>query len=125
MPYVTDTHPLLWHMTGDQRLSSAAKDIFDKEDIYIPCIVFFEMLYLIEKKKIPVNFATLVTMVSSSQNYRVEPICLPIIERARVISKETLPDPWDRLIAATSIHLKLPLISRDKSLGKIGLQVIW
>jgi len=52
MPFVTDTHPLLWHMTDDPRLSLKVKRIFDEDYIFIPCIVFFELLYLVEKKKI-------------------------------------------------------------------------
>jgi PIN domain nuclease of toxin-antitoxin system len=36
-----------------------------------------------------------------------------------------ISDPWDRLIAATSLHLKIPLITRDKYLHKMGLKVIW
>jgi len=64
-------------------------------------------------------------MIRSSRNYRIEPICLPIIEESRRIPKEIVTDPWDRLIAATSIHLRVPLITRDESLRKIGLNVIW
>jgi PIN domain nuclease of toxin-antitoxin system len=125
MPYVTDTHPLVWHMTDDPRLSSKAKRIFEEDYIFIPCIVFFELLYLTEKKKLAIDFDRLIAMVSSSKNYRVEPLCLPIIEKSRAISKGEVSDPWDRLVAATSMHLSLPLITRDKSLREIGLEVIW
>jgi len=90
MPYVTDTHSLVWYMTGDTKLSIEAKRIFKKvdeaqEDIFIPCIVFFELLYLIEKKKIAADFHRFITMVSSSKNYRIEPLCLPIIEKGRTM----------------------------------------
>lgn len=130
MPYVTDTHALVWHMTGSPKLSIRAKNIFKKTDdaqehIFIPCIVFFELLYLIEKKKIVANFDSFIKLVSLSKNYRVEPMCLPIIEKSRSISRKQIADPWDRLIAATSIHLNLPLITRDKLLKNIGLKVIW
>lgn len=128
MPYVTDTHSMVWYMTEDLNLSTKAKTVFEKVDngedyIVIPCIVFFELLYLIEKKKLPIDFAGFISMVSSSKNYRVEPLCLPIIEKSRMISREEVSDPWDRLIAATSMHLGLPLITRDESLRKIGLKI--
>ena len=50
MPYVTDTHSIVWYMTDDPRLSIEAKRTFEKVDggqdyIFIPCIVFFELLY--------------------------------------------------------------------------------
>lgn len=130
MPYVTDTHSLVWHMTDDPKLSIKAKGIFQKVDnfqdyIFIPCIVFFELLYLIEKKKIVADFDSFLSLVSSSENYRIEPLCLSIIEKSRRISRERVADPWDRLIAATSMHLTLPLITRDNKLKEIGLEVIW
>jgi len=125
MPFVTDTHSLLWHMTDDQRLSLRAKKIFDNDYIFIPCIVFFELLYLVEKKRIVSDFDSFLTMVSLSENYKVEPLCIPIIESSRKIPRRIVADPWDRLIAATSMHLGLPLITRDIKLKKIGLDVIW
>ena len=125
MPFVTDTHSLLWHMTDDPRLSLRVKKIFDKDYIFIPCIVFFELLYLVEKKKIVSDFDSFITLVSSSENYKVEPLCIPIIEKSKKIPREIVADPWDRLIAATSMHLRVPLITRDKTLRKIGLEVVW
>jgi len=125
MPFVTDTHPLLWHMTDDPRLSLRVKKIFDNDYIFIPCIVFFELLYLVEKKRIVSDFDSFITLVSSSENYKVEPLCLPIIEKSRKIPREIVADPWDRLIAATSMHLSLSLITRDETLREIGVEVIW
>ena len=130
MPYVTDTHSIIWHMTDDPKLSKEARRVFQKIDngldyIYIPCIVFFELLYLVEKKKIEVEFNDFVNLTSSSKNYKVEPLCLPIIEKSRTIPRRRIPDPWDRLIAATSLHLGFPLITRDRSLQRMGFNTIW
>jgi len=117
-------------MVDAPQLSDRARRIFERTDrveerIFIPCITFFELLHLTEKKRVRADFKTLIEMVASSENYRIEPLCLPVIERAREISKGTVPDPWDRLIAATSLHLGLPLITRDRRLRKIGIEVIW
>lgn len=130
MPYVTDTHSLVWHTLDDPKLSIGAKKVFKeadnaKEEIVIPCIVLFELLYLIEKKKLLADFDSFLALLSQSKNYRIEPLCLPIIEKSKIIPRDSIADPWDRLIAATSLHLSLPLITRDESLGKVGLKVIW
>lgn len=125
MVYTTDTHPLVWHMINSPKLSIRARKILSEEFIVIPCIVLFELLYLVEKKKLEVDFDGFLAMLASSKNYRIEPLCLSIIEKCRKISKERVTDPWDRLIAATSLHLNLPLITRDETLREIGLQVIW
>ncbi len=57
--------------------------------------------------------------------WRIAPLCLPIIEKSRAIRRDQVRDPWDRLIAATAIHLGLPLISRDRSLRNLGLRITW
>ncbi len=130
MPCVTDTHSIIWYMTEDPKLSTEAKLAFEnadggQDDIFIPCITFFELLYLTEKQKLAIDLDSFISVVSSSKNYKIEPLCLPIIEKSRLISREEIPDPWDRLIAATSLHLGFPLITRDKSLQKIGLKIVW
>jgi len=130
MPYVTDTHSLIWFMTDDPKLSIKAKSAFEKadkgqDDIFIPCITFFELLYLTEKRKLALDFESFIAIISSSKNYKVEPLCLPIIEKSRLLPREDIPDPWDRLIAATSMHLGLPLITHDKSLQRMGLKIVW
>ncbi|MEK7874140.1 MAG: type II toxin-antitoxin system VapC family toxin [Chloroflexota bacterium] len=130
MPYVTDTHALVWHMTSDRRLSKNAREIFEKADrheerIVIPCIVFFEILYLTEKKKLIARFDEFVSLVRPSTNYVVESLSLPIVERCREIPRAQVRDPWDRLIAATSLHLGLPLLTRDAKLAKTGMKTVW
>jgi len=125
MPFVSDTHPLVWYLTDNPRLSSEAKRIFNEDYIFIPCIVLLELVYLIEKKRIAADLDSFFRSISSSTNYRIEPLCLPIIEKSRRIPREKVADPWDRLIAATSMHLNFPLITKDESLREIGLEVIW
>jgi PIN domain nuclease of toxin-antitoxin system len=130
MPFVADTHALVWYMTNDANLSSEARRIFQdtddgKEEIHIPCIVFFELLYLVERKNLPIDLDGFLSMFRSSENYKVEPLCLPVIEKSRDVSAKMVSDPFDRLIAATSMHLNLPLITRDRALRKIGLRTIW
>ncbi|MFQ5604391.1 MAG: PIN domain-containing protein [bacterium] len=56
--YVTDTHALLWYLFRSKRLSSKATAIFNAIDagqgqIHIHAIVLVEIVYLMEKAKIP------------------------------------------------------------------------
>jgi PIN domain nuclease of toxin-antitoxin system len=130
MPFVTDTHPLVWYMTGDPKLSAKTKKIFQEVDdfrdqIFIPCIVLFELLYLAEKKKIEPSFDDILAMLPKSENYRVEPLCLPVIRNIQQVPRDKVRDPWDRLVVATSLHLRLPLITRDENLRDIGFDVVW
>jgi predicted nucleic acid-binding protein len=41
------------------------------------------------------------------------------------VPRETVPDMPDRIIAATAIHLDLPLVSRDGRIRMTGIKIIW
>lgn len=61
MPYVTHTHSLIWYLTDDPQLSTRAKAVFQQADnfqnrIFVPWMLFFELLSLIEKKKAVIDF---------------------------------------------------------------------
>jgi len=50
MIYVTDTHGLVWYLTGDEKLSKSARQVFENAEsgediIVIPSIVLAEILY--------------------------------------------------------------------------------
>ena len=56
--YVTDTHALLWHLSGDADLSPLAADLFRRADagdieIIIASIVLVEVVYLCERQRVP------------------------------------------------------------------------
>ena len=41
------------------------------------------------------------------------------------ISRDAVPDMPDRIIAATAVHLGVPLITRDAKLHRAELKTIW
>ena len=43
----------------------------------------------------------------------------------RSVPRNLVPDMPDRIIAATALHLRLPLITRDRRLQSAGIQTIW
>lgn len=56
MPYVTDTHTLIWYMTDDPNLSIKAKRIFKKVDniqehVFIPVLSFLNYSILLKRKR--------------------------------------------------------------------------
>lgn len=75
---VADTHALLWYLYNDPRLSAPALALMDSIDqsgdqIAINAITLAEMVYLIEKSKIPAtSFERVVTKLSEPNSSLVE-----------------------------------------------------
>jgi PIN domain nuclease of toxin-antitoxin system len=86
--------------------------------VAIASITLAEMVYLIEKGKVPAESTTLVaTELSIADGTLVEiPFDLKVARALSFIASSQVPDMPDRIIAATAYHLHVPLISRD---GKI------
>jgi len=129
---VTDTHALIWYLQDDARLSPRASQYFDESErdgsrIYVPSICLIEIIYLLEKGRIPPN--TLTTFLADIQLpdtiLDIVDLNLPIILEARNVPRAIVPDMPDRIIAATALHLALPLISRDSKIQLSSVTTIW
>ena len=131
--YVTDTHALLWHIFQSERLSPKTAQIFNQADnnevrIYIPNIVLVELVYLIEKVRIPAkSLDNLINLLKKNPiNYRVVQIELSTIRAMQSMSRQLIPDMPDRIIAATALELGLPLITKDQKITEANVvEVIW
>lgn len=129
---IADTHTVIWYVFADRRLSAAAKRFFDsaaaqQDQIGVSAITLAEIVYLIEKQRVPQETLTrLLELLDQSPSIlallpfdRAIAEAMPQIERAKV------PDFPDRLIAATALHLAIPLISRDAKIQVSGVNTIW
>lgn len=131
--YVTDTHALHWHLTGDSRLSLTARQIFLETDaghhqVLIPGVALIEMVYLVEKGRLEESFVNhlfrLLDTVMGS--YAVADLDQNTARAMRSIPRAAVPDMPDRIILATALQLGLPLISRDAKIHEAGVApVIW
>jgi PIN domain nuclease of toxin-antitoxin system len=124
---------LIWHIFQNKRLSQKAAHIFSDTDaglagIFIPSIVLVEIIYLVEKAKIPSessgNILSLLEL--SPANYHLAHISVSLIRSMQSISRDLIPDMPDRIIASAAKDLDLPLITRDSKIRESGLvEVIW
>ncbi|MCL4250520.1 MAG: type II toxin-antitoxin system VapC family toxin [Anaerolineae bacterium] len=129
---VIDTHALIWYLYGDPRLSSRAKEfIFRANDsgnqVAVSSISLVEMVYLIEKRRIAAESLSLVAAnLNDPDNLLTEAILNVDVARALSrISVVQIPDMPDRIIAATALHLNVPVISRDAKIASSDIQTIW
>jgi len=131
--FVTDAHPLVWHLTRDVHLSSRCRRIFVQADVgkstvWVPAIVLVEVIYLVEKRRLPATLTDqmFALLEPPSVNYRLIGLDLTILRALRQVEREAAPDMPDRIIAATALSLGLPLLTRDRALATVeGLEVIW
>jgi PIN domain nuclease of toxin-antitoxin system len=129
---VADTHALLWYIDSDVRLSAIAKQAMDTayhvgDQIAISSITLVEMVYLIEKGRIRVEvFSRVARGLAEPDSLFVEiPVDLAIARALSKVNVTQIPDMPDRIIAATAVHLNVPLISRDGKIQVSGINTIW
>jgi len=125
--YVTDTHSLVWYFSDNPRLSRKALKAFEKTiengSIIIP-IVLAEIMYIARKGRIEMTYAETVKRIEEMENFEIVPLDMEILNIADKIKTEL--EMHDKLIAATALFFKVPLITRDEALKDSGLcDVIW
>lgn len=132
MQAVADTHALIWYLFDDSRLSRTAKQFIDDaaregEQIGFSAISVVEIVYLMEKQKIkPDALERLLKETQSGDTALIEvPVTGNVARTMQSISRETIPDMPDRIIAATALELNIPIISRDGKIKVSELKTIW
>jgi PIN domain nuclease of toxin-antitoxin system len=129
---VADTHAVIWYVLNDPQLSNAAKTFFNTtaaqgDQIGVSSITLVEIVYLIEKQRIPTAvLPRLVNDLNSGTSVLTEiPLTLQIVQVMHQVLRVQVPDMPDRIIAATAVHLGVPLITRDSKIQSSGIQTIW
>jgi PIN domain nuclease of toxin-antitoxin system len=129
---VADTHAALWYLSDDPRLSRAALSFIDDaaddgNQIGVSSITLVEATYLMEKGRIePDALRRLIWALDyANASWLDIPVNREIARALRFIPRDRVPDMPDRIIAATALHLAVPLISRDGHIRLSGVPTIW
>lgn len=133
MAIVADTHAIIWYLVEPERLSQVALDALEGaiaagDPVYISAISLIEICYLIEKRRIASDLLQRILEVLNEPNPSlvVAPIDLAISLAVQNIDRDTVPDMPDRIIAATALHLNLPLVTRDRKIqAERSIVTIW
>jgi PIN domain nuclease of toxin-antitoxin system len=128
----TDTHGLIWYLENSSHLGEAASQLFDACDqgqsiIYVPTICLVEIIYLQEKGRIPSSMKQRFDeeIKVGASGLIVVDLTQGVVDSLVKIPRTAVPELPDRIIAATALHLGVPLISRDLVMQQAGLTVIW
>jgi PIN domain nuclease of toxin-antitoxin system len=128
---VADTHGLIWYIWSDPRMSKAARTVFDDaaasgDRIVVSSISLIEIIYLIEKRRIdPLAYQQLVALLNLGRLLTEIVVDRDIADALATIPRDQVPDMPDRIIAATALHLNVPLIRRDRKIQASSVQTIW
>jgi PIN domain nuclease of toxin-antitoxin system len=133
MPAVAvDTHAIVWYLANDIRLSPRAADALDLataagDTIHVPSICLVELTYLVEKGRLPsVARERLIRSLDDPETAcRLAPLDRAVADALESIDRTSVPDLPDRVVTATAIALRVPLISRDGKIQTSTVQTIW
>ena len=129
---VADTHVVFWHLSEPHLLSVNARNAFSQaisagDPIYVASITIVESRYLVERGRIAVDaLDRLLTALTDPHNALVlVPLDLRIALAVGQIPRADVPDTPDRIIAATALHLGVPLVTRDHRIRAAQVPTIW
>ncbi|KSV64949.1 MULTISPECIES: type II toxin-antitoxin system VapC family toxin [Sinorhizobium/Ensifer group] len=111
-----DTHAWAWSLTGDMRLSTKATALITEADsVFVSPISFFEIGQKVRIGKWPEMepFINDLPSLLAEQGGRVAALAPEVCLKGATLAWEHR-DPFDRLLAATTLALGIPLISADE-----------
>lgn len=130
---IADTHAIIWYLRSPDKLGIDAAIALDSainsgNPIYLSAISIIEIIYLVEKRKIPeIDLEQLLqTLTDSDASLAVYPLDKLVAQSLAKIPRLTVPEMGDRIIAATALHLNLPLVTKDHKIRELSvIQTIW
>ena len=133
MSVVADTHTIIWYLRSPEKLSTNALTSLDNtlnngESIFISAISLVEINYLVEKNRIPSSSLEQLLQLIDDPLVKlvVVPLDTSVAKAFTQIPREIVPEMGDRIIAATSLYLGLPLVTKDHKIRNLSnIQTIW
>jgi len=129
---VADTHAALWYLLKNPSLSATARRFMDDaatagRDIVLSPISLAEIVYLVEKNRLPASAYDDLKSALADPEYVIEeaPFNGEIVEAMLNVSRADVPDMPDRIVAATGMFFGVPVISRDGRIRSSSVQTIW
>jgi PIN domain nuclease of toxin-antitoxin system len=129
---VADTHAALWYLFGDPRLSASAKLYFEtaaqaRRKVALSAVSLAEIVYLVEKGRIRASaYGDLRNALQNPRHVLQEAhVTAGVIDAMLRVARADVPDMPDRIVAATALHLGVPVISRDGQIRASGIQTVW
>ena len=130
---VIDTHTAIWYFANSSEMSLLATQTIDNavadgEMVILSAISIVEIIYLIDKGKLLSQ--TLNSLMQylklPTSSFITQDLTEDIAQTLANIPRPIVPDMPDRIIAATALHLNLPLVTKDHKIQALqNIKTIW
>ena len=135
MKVVADSHSLLFYLLTPGQLSERAFETLaeaeDTDGVVISTATLGDLWYASHKRGrhalTPGAFELMrETALDPSTHFEVVAIEAAMMDEFERVPLESLGDPFDRFILATAVHLRLPLVTKDRAITAAAMtEVIW
>lgn len=128
MRALLDTHAFLWFITGDARLSLAARRLMEdvRYDLLLSVASIWEIAIKAGTGRLPLPLPIRsfipqqvaeneITVLPVAMEHALEAAYLPLHHR----------DPFDRMLVVQALAEQVPILSADPALDRYGVQRVW
>jgi PIN domain nuclease of toxin-antitoxin system len=130
---VIDTHTAIWYFANSPEMSALATQTIDNavangDTVILSAISIVEIIYLIDKGKlVPQTLSWLMQYLKlPNSSFITQDLTEEIAQTLAQIPRSIVSDMPDRIIAATALHLNLPLVTKDRKIQALqSIQTIW
>ena len=127
--FVIDTHALWWYLNSPEMLTPNTSSILSMATagdvtVVIPAIVVAELYYLSVKRGDPIILSEFMSAVKDARGFKFSDLGWTQLEQLDLFQE--IPEMHDRLIAAESMVLDAPVITRDRAFSDSSrIETVW
>jgi len=128
MTYLLDTHTFLWLAAEPEKLSQAVRKIVEQEDseLLLSAASGWEIALLWKLDRIELQEPPAIFIPAALQALAITPLPIGF---ATAIAAATLPlihrDPFDRILVAEALKGGLTILSKDQTIPRYDVRVLW
>ncbi len=132
MDIVVDTNIIIWYFDEYSRLTKLAEttvdDAAENGTLFVSSITIVELTYLIEKDRVPKEVLAKLreALDDDATAFELAGLSRRVADELQNIDRSIVADMPDRIVAATALHLGLPLVTSDGNLQRLSnVETIW